>query len=56
MDIESTFKIELKNGKWLVNDKPFAELDYTEKLMLQEFIYYARENYKEETPKNKENE
>jgi hypothetical protein len=37
-------KIEIikENGKWLVNEKPYAELSYTEKLFFDEFLIAIR--------------
>jgi hypothetical protein len=30
--------IQLKDGKWLINDKPYFELSYAEKQFFDEFI------------------
>lgn len=51
-----SFNVERVNGYWTVNGKPYTELDYAEKLMLEEFLRYAREQYKESNLENKENE
>ena len=37
-------KIEIKkvNGKWLINDKQYADLDYTERMFFDEFLIAMR--------------
>lgn len=39
-------KIEIikTNGKWLINGKPYNELNYVEKLFFDEFIYEMKYN------------
>lgn len=34
--------IKLKDGKWLVNDKPYSELGGLEKIFFDEFLIAAR--------------
>lgn len=33
------------NGKWLVNDKPYTELTYPEKLFFDEFLLAMKWDY-----------
>lgn len=44
---EITLKVQRKDGYWTVNGKTYSELDYSEKLMLQEFMHHARQEYQE---------
>ena len=36
--------IEVKNGKWLINGKPFIELPATDRILLNKFFEFYKEN------------
>lgn len=36
--------IEVKNGKWLINNKPFNELPATDRILLNKFFEFYKEN------------
>lgn len=38
-------EIKLINGKWLLNNKPFAELTPSEKELLNQFFKILKEQY-----------
>ena len=51
--------IELISGKWLINDKQYSDLSYSEKLFFDEFLIASRiiveaENYSNRVIKTQE--